>query len=94
MKKRSQAQRERQTHRKKGRYAKVNPCYACGKSAGVNYFSHPLTDCEDWGDAALVLCRKCSDATQDMTKVEEFYKYKEQFGDASDEAWREIRENE
>ncbi|NBP15688.1 hypothetical protein EBU95_15050 [bacterium] len=54
----------------------VNPCYACGKSAGVDYFSHVMTDTNDWGDAALVLCAKCCKATQNFTKVEEFFEYK------------------
>ena len=77
---RSELQQERQKHRDHGRYAKVNPCYGCGKSAGVDYFSHPLTDCngsdgKDWGDVALCLCGKCMTATQNMTSVDEFIAY-------------------
>jgi len=93
MPKRSTAQRARQDteHRTNGKYAKVNPCYACGRSAGVNYFSHPLTDTGDWGDTALVLCARCSDLTQELTNVEDFLKYKEQFGDAAYQAWKKLR---
>ena len=42
----SPAQHERQSeqHRENGKYAKVNPCYVCGKSAGVNYYAHHDTD--------------------------------------------------
>jgi hypothetical protein len=71
------AQRERQTdeYRKNGKYAKVNPCQGCGKSAGVNYFSHRMTDNMGWGDSALVLCKKCSYATDDIQDVKEFYAY-------------------
>ncbi len=87
----SPAQLERQRHRDQGKYAAVNPCYACGKSAGVDYYSHPLTDCGDWGDLALVLCKKCGEATAEMTRPEEFEKYKSQFGDAADEAWAKVR---
>lgn len=81
-KERSSAQRARQDSdfRENGKYAKVNPCYGCGKSAGVNYLSHPLTDCGDWHDAAICLCRKCAVATQDMTDVKEFYKYQKKMG--------------
>lgn len=58
------AQYERQQHRAAGKYAKVNPCYRCGKSAGVNYYSCRFTDAGDpspyvWSDLGLVLCRKC-----------------------------------
>lgn len=58
--KRSAAQKERQKedYREHGKYAKVNPCYVCGKSAGVNYNSHPGTD-HTINDELLVLCDKC-----------------------------------
>ena len=56
----SPAQRERQEHRENGKYAKVNPCYVCGKSAGVDYYSHPDTD-GLINDDLLCLCKKCSD---------------------------------
>jgi hypothetical protein len=57
---RTPAQRERQKleHRENGRYAKVNPCYVCGKSAGIDYYSHHDTDVTI-GDDLLVLCKKC-----------------------------------
>ena len=51
-------QRQRQDHRDEGRYAKVNPCYHCGKSAGVNYCSHRETD-RAFDDEGLVLCQSC-----------------------------------
>ncbi len=44
-------QRERQQHRDRGRYAKVNPCYVCGKSAGVDYPDADETvNSDDCGD--------------------------------------------
>ena len=51
-------QKRRQKFRKTGRYAKVNPCYVCGKSAGVEYFSHHDTD-GAIGDELLCLCESC-----------------------------------
>lgn len=72
---RSPKQRERQHHRNNGKYAKVNPCQGCGKSAGVEYFSHYLTDVGDWNDEAICLCKKYAEATQDMVNVEEFWVY-------------------
>ena len=74
---RTPAQKERQDHRSNGKYAKVNPCQCCGKSAGVNYYSHRLTDTGDWGDRALTLCKKCAVATDHITDVKEFLKFKE-----------------
>jgi hypothetical protein len=74
-------QAERQKGRvSDGRYAKVNPCYACEKSAGVDYCSHPLTDRdgsdgENWNDTALVLCGKCASATEKFTTVSQFREY-------------------
>ena len=58
-------QRERQQHRASGKYAKVNPCYRCGKSAGLDYYSDERTDTVDsqgnaWGDHALCLCGQCA----------------------------------
>lgn len=54
------AQRERQKseYRENGKYAKVHPCYVCGKSAGVDYFSHQDTD-GLINDELLCLCGKC-----------------------------------
>lgn len=77
---RSRKQIERQQHREQGRYAKVNPCYCCGRSAGVDYLSHPMTDRTDsdgvdWGDTALCLCERCAKATEHMTRVAEFLAY-------------------
>lgn len=91
-KKQSLAQRDRQNreYRSKGKYALVNPCYACGKSAGVDYHSHRLTDTGEWHDLALVLCAKCSDATEHMNTPDEFLKYKAKFGDESDKAWDKV----
>lgn len=83
-------QKERQLHRNQGKYAQVNPCYCCGKSAGVDYFSHPLTDTGDWNDIGLVLCKRCADKTCDITDLEEFKRYKAQFGDAAQKAWEKI----
>lgn len=51
-------QEQRQKHREQGQYAKVNPCYHCGKSAGVAYLSHPQTD-RAFNDQGLCLCEKC-----------------------------------
>ena len=57
----SDKQRERQSdkYRENGKYARVNPCYVCDKSAGVTYFSHQDTD-GSIGDELLVLCQKCA----------------------------------
>jgi len=79
------AQRARQGHRDHGRYAQVHPCYGCGKSAGVDYCSHPMTDCtdpdgKDWGDTAICLCLKCAKATEHMTRVTEFIEYAKAHG--------------
>lgn len=51
-------QRYRQKHRDNGQYAKVNPCYVCGKSAGEDYCSHPDTD-GAINDQLLCLCADC-----------------------------------
>lgn len=61
-----QEQRQYREHRQHGKYAKVNPCYICGKSAGVDYYSHEGTDCVI-NDELLVLCLSCVKATQSMT---------------------------
>jgi hypothetical protein len=70
-----QKERQRQEYRKSGKYSKINPCYACDKSAGIDYYSHRLTDTGNWGDAALCLCARCSRETDGMNTVEEFYAY-------------------
>ena len=61
------AQRSRQGARgNDGKYTKHFPCYICGKSAGVEYYSAEHTDGVDsegnhWNDLALVLCKRCAD---------------------------------
>ncbi len=55
-----QKERQKPQYRENGKYAKVNPCYVCGKSAGVDYLSHPDTDVTI-GDDLLCLCEKCWD---------------------------------
>jgi len=62
---RNQALRQSSDYRDKGRYAKVNPCYRCGKSAGVDYLSDRRTDMTDscgnkWDDIALCICQRCA----------------------------------
>lgn len=71
----AQKERQRPEHREKGKYAKVNPCLGCGKSAGIDYLSHPLTDVGDWHDIAICLCKKCAVATESFTNPEEFEAY-------------------
>jgi len=56
----AQNERQKEQYREHGKYAKVNPCYVCGKSAGINYFSHHDTD-KTINDELLVLCKKCAD---------------------------------
>lgn len=70
----SSKQRERQSvhYRDNGRYSKTNPCYRCGKSAGVDYFS-VLADTSDslgnhWSDTALCLCLKCAMYLEELTE--------------------------
>lgn len=84
---RSPAQRERQDsrHRDRGKYAQVNPCQGCGKSAGIEYFSHPLTDSEgsdgeSWHDAAICLCKLCAKKTASMTTVQQFLDFAKKNG--------------
>jgi hypothetical protein len=60
----AQAQRQR-IREDDGKYAKVNPCYVCSKSAGVDYYSHPDTDGEI-NDDLLCLCKKCADKLCDL----------------------------
>jgi hypothetical protein len=53
-------QEQRQGHRENsGKYAKVNPCNVCARSAGLDYFSHGATD-DTIGDELLVLCGTCA----------------------------------
>ena len=52
-------QSRRQSHRgQDGKYAEVNPCQCCGKSAGLEYFSHHDTDVTI-ADELICLCGKC-----------------------------------
>ena len=79
----SRKQQIRQGYRDRGRYAKVNPCYLCGRSAGEGYNSHPLTDCVGsdgvpFDDIALCLCDRCAAATQNMTTTTEISRYADQ----------------
>jgi hypothetical protein len=72
--------RDQTKRRQDGKYDFGPRCYGCNKPAGEDYFSHPMSDCPDadginWGDAALVLCGKCADATKDITRVAEFDAY-------------------
>lgn len=62
--------RERQTRTSDGRYAELNPCYVCGKSAGENYRSDSRTDTDDFGDIALVLCDPCAEKGEAMPDAE------------------------
>lgn len=63
---RKQRERQHPRHRSEGRYAKVNPCYVCGKSTGVDgYFSDSRTD-NGLGDEGLVLCEKCCNKGEAM----------------------------
>jgi hypothetical protein len=61
-----QRERQKREHRdEEGRYAQVNPCYRCGKSAGADYFSGPYVDRGDptgrsWGDQMLCTCEPCA----------------------------------
>jgi hypothetical protein len=61
----AQKQRQQTQHRDNGKYAKVNPCYVCGKSARVDYYSHPDTDITI-GDDLLCLCKTCADKLCDL----------------------------
>jgi hypothetical protein len=73
LKPRSQAQVERQRpeHRAKGRYSKTNPCECCGKSAGVDDYSHSRIDTDPFHDLGLVLCAKCSAKVDDIADPHE-----------------------
>jgi hypothetical protein len=55
----AQRERQRSKHRNAGRYAKVNPCDRCGRSAGVDYYSDPRH--EQHGGYGLCLCEPCAD---------------------------------
>lgn len=63
--------KERQAHRENGKYAKVNPCYRCGKSAGADYCSVNADSSDsignNWNDIALCLCEPCATYLQAFT---------------------------
>ena len=60
-----QVQRQKTEHRDNGKYAKVNPCYVCGKSAGIDYESHPDTD-NTIDDELLCLCKRCGNRLRNI----------------------------
>lgn len=66
-------QRERQRHREAGKYAAVNPCYRCGKSAGVEYFSVLCDEIDSlgngWDDIAICVCQKCSSYLEGLLEM-------------------------
>lgn len=70
----------RERRRLNGQYDFAPRCHGCGKRAGEDYCSHPLTDSvgtdgESWNDVALVLCGACAEATAEMKTVAEFTAY-------------------
>jgi hypothetical protein len=60
----AQRARQHRRHRSVGKYAKVNPCDACGNSAGVDYYSDPRH--EQHNGFGLCLCQRCADKMADM----------------------------
>jgi hypothetical protein len=71
---------QRQKHRKDdGKYTKVNPCYHCGKSAGVDYCSHPCTDGgrgSEMNDEGLCLCQTCCCFLESLPNDEALRRFK------------------
>lgn len=71
-----QTERQSNKHRSGGKYAKVNPCYVCGKSAGVDYCSDRADTIgengEDFGDLGLCLCEKCAEKSAAMSDADAF----------------------
>lgn len=65
------AQNKRQAYRSRGQYAKVNPCYRCGKSAGEDYRSDRRTD-DLIDDQAMCLCDPCANLLAALTDEELF----------------------
>jgi len=90
MRTRKQRVRQDKEYRSKGRYGLVNPCYCCGKSAGVDPKGHPLTDTLGWDDHAICVCDRCYKVIHKFTKVEQFFEYKKQFGNAAELAWEKV----
>jgi hypothetical protein len=72
-----QIERQRNQYRDNGKYAKMNPCYVCGKSAGADYWSHPDSD-GLINDELLCLCKNCYDK---LCKVDGLTAIKMAFGD-------------
>lgn len=72
----AQIRRQDKEFRNKGKYAKVNPCYVCSKSAGEAYCSDSRTDSPDWGDVALVLCEPCATKGEALPEAEALAFYK------------------
>jgi hypothetical protein len=62
----TQAQRERQNHRERGKYSKMNICEICGKSCGANYYS--ASDCNKTG-VNVTLCKKCAIKYEELKEV-------------------------
>jgi hypothetical protein len=72
----SRRQESRQKHREQsGKYAKVNPCYHCGKSAGDDYCSDRRTD-NEFNDEGLCLCRACCDFLDGLADEEALWRLK------------------
>ena len=74
-------------YKRNGKYAIINPCMACGTSAGENYKGHPLTDTGGWNDIAICLCLRCFKATKHFTSPNQFLYYKQKLEDKVDKAW-------
>ncbi len=82
----SQRERQSRQHRSNGKYAKVHPCYRCGKSAGVDYLSVLCDETDSlgnsWHDRAICLCGKCATYLQNLTEFD------------PRAAWAEVTSNE
>ena len=72
-----QIARQNKDFRVKGRYAKVNPCEICKKSAGVEYYSHP--DCNTNG-LFVCLCEKCAKKVGSLNMKDAIKKAEEMSG--------------
>jgi hypothetical protein len=91
MKRQTAAEGERQSKRNRdssGRYKEMLKCDGgCGRSVNVqgDYFSHPLTDCDDregqnFSDIAIALCKQCGKVAQrpELQTVREWTAFVEQ----------------
>lgn len=65
----AQVERQRKDYRANGRYAKVNPCEVCHKSAGVDYYSDERVDGAFHG-YGLVLCGECATRLSALSDAE------------------------